>query len=154
MSWNLCQYEDCEAYTARPDGQWCETHRRAIVKQEQDEKKATEKRKALLSKPKKIYAKPNKVSEKRKELNKEYSKLAKQFKVDHPECEIKANEFCTIITEDVHHGAGRIGLNLLNMKRWKAACRSCHNYAHDHPKEAFDKGWSESRLATTEPHKI
>lgn len=46
MSWNLCQYPDCEAYTARPDGELCESHRRAKVKQEQDDKKAAEKRKA------------------------------------------------------------------------------------------------------------
>lgn len=96
-----------------------------------------------------------KVSDKRKEQNKEYKILADEFKKEHPICEIKANEYCTGQTTDVHHPAGRIGTNYLDVTKWKGACRSCHQYVHDHPKEAIDKGWSESRLAKfVEPHKI
>lgn len=148
--WNTCQYPECESWSARPDGDYCETHRRYIVKEQEILRKSEEKRRALLSKPKKVYKAPNKVSEKRKELNKEYFILVEQFKKDNPHCKAKVNEYCTKVTEEPHHKKGR-GKFLFSIDTWLPVCRSCHNYIEAHPKEAKEKGWSESRLATEEP---
>lgn len=153
MSWNLCKYPECESYTARPDGDYCETHRRAIGKMKVDEIKAAEKRKKLLSKPKTIYKPPNKVSEKRKEINEEYFKLVEQFKHDNPNCKARINEYCTKLTDDPHHSRGR-GAYLLDVSTWIPVCRSCHKYIEQHPVDAMKRGLSFSRLSTTEPHKI
>lgn len=153
MSWNTCQYPDCENWTYRPDVDYCETHRRSISKESENEKKQVEKRNSQIAKaqkrnqePRKL---PSKVSEKRKELNKEYFKLVEQFKKDNPECKAKVNEYCTGKTTEPHHKRGRNEF-LLDTSTWLATCRSCHSYIEGHPKEAKEKGWSESRLATTE----
>lgn len=157
MSWNTCEYEGCESYATRPDSKLCGTHQTSLRKLEKDLKKAIDKRtiqaqkqKAKSKEPRKL---PSKVSEKRKELNEEYFKLVEQFKKDNPECKAKVNEYCTKLTDDPHHSKGR-GIYLLDVSTWVPVCRSCHSYIEAHPKEAKEKGWSESRLATTEPHKI
>lgn len=139
MSWNTCNYEDCEAYTARPDGEHCETHRRFILKLEQDEKKATEKRKALLSKPNRWKPKP--ISEKRKKDNILYSKRRKKHLEQYPECQLKLLN-CTKKATQIHHAAGRIGSNLTNQKHFKSTCDTCHRQLHDKlsAQEARDKG--------------
>lgn len=152
MSWNTCKYDLCESYTARPDGDYCETHRRAIGKMKVDEIKAAEKRKKLLSKPKNIYKPPNKVSAKQKTLNETYSQMREDFLRMTKECEVKVNKFCTNKPETIHHKRGR-GKYFLAPETWLPCCMSCHQYIEQHPKEAKEKGWSESRLAT-EPHKI
>lgn len=41
---------------------------------------------------------------------------------------------------EVHHKKGR-GKYLLDVSTWLAVCRSAHNYIHDNPKEAEEKGW-------------
>lgn len=158
---NGSEFSDSPDYCGKPcEGKnvLCATHSRLARKEVEQAEKATEKRNTLIAKQreknKTPRAKISKVSPKRKEENKEYSSLASKFKAEHPNCEINANEYCTGKTDDIHHPAGRIGSLLLDVSKWKAACRSCHQYAHDHPKEAIEKGWSESRLATTEPHKI
>jgi len=131
----------------------CASHNREVRKQLTDSLKQADKRKMALMKPKKIYAPPNKVSEKRKETNKEYFKLVEQFKKDNPECKAKVNEYCTDKTDDPHHRKGR-GKFLLDTTTWLPCCRSCHSYIESHPNIAKEKGWSESRLAITEPHNI
>lgn len=156
MSWNTCKYDLCENWTRRPDGDYCGTHERCISKETENENKLLEKRAKLIEKaknknqePRKL---PNKVSPKREELNKEYFKLVEQFKKDNPECKANVNEYCTKTTDDPHHKKGR-GKFLLDVSSWLPVCRSCHQFLEQHPKEAKEKGWSESRLAT-EPHKI
>lgn len=140
--------ERCEGNTP-----FCGSHNRFLRKEKELAEKALAKKASLLSKPKKVYPKPNKVSDKRKELNKEYFKLVEQFKKDNPECKAKVNEYCTEQTDDPHHRKGR-GKHLLSVETWLPVCRSCHDYIEAHPLEAKEKGWSESRLAKTEPHKI
>jgi hypothetical protein len=96
----------------------------------------------------------NKVSEKRKEQNHEYFKLVEQYKRDNPECAVRLGG-CTGATEDPHHKRGR-GKYLLDVTTWLPVCRNCHIYIENHPEEAKEKGWSESRLKKEfdEPHKI
>lgn len=151
---NTCAYphEQCNKPT---EGRtfYCASHNRLIRKEAEVAVKNEQKRKQILSQPTAPRAKPNKVSEKRKETNKEYFKLVEQFKKDNPECKAKVNEYCTKTTTDPHHRNGR-GSRLLDVSTWLPVCRSCHNYIEAHPKEAKEKGWSSSRLATTEPHKI
>ena len=148
----LIDYHLCDA-PCEGNTDYCATHNRVIRKEAEQRQKAEEKRKALLSKPKKVYAKPNKVSEKRKELNKEYTKLADEFKRENPKCVVRANQYCTGKTESVHHKRGR-GRYLLDVSTFLPCCLSCHTYIEAHPQEAKEKGWSESRLAKQEPHKI
>lgn len=145
MSWNTCQYTECESWSARPDGDYCETHRRLQAKQAQSDKKKKEIYKLIVSNPVRSY--PNKVSEKRKETNKEYFKLVEQFKKDNPECKAKVNEYCTGTTDDPHHSKGR-GKYLLDIDTWIPCCRSCHTWIHDNTSEAKEKGLIFSRLAT------
>lgn len=150
--WNTCKFDLCESWTARPDGDYCESHRRAIAKGEEEAHRHAEKRSAQIERQKQKRQEPrkmpNKVSEKRKEENAEYKILRDKFLMENPMCYIHANEYCTTFATTIHHSAGRIGALFLDVKKWKGACMSCHQYAHDHPLEAFQKGWSESRLAT------
>ena len=128
---------------------FCGSHNRQLRKEKESERKQIEKRKSLLQKaqsrnlePRKM---PKKVSPKREELNKEYFKLVEQFKKDNPYCKAKVNEYCTGNTDDPHHSKGR-GIYLLDISTWFPVCRSCHGYIEAHPKEAKERGWSESRL--------
>lgn len=158
MSWNTCKYPDCENWARRSDGDFCSSHEDTLRKEAETSRKQSEKREQLLKKAKEKSQQPrqkiNKVSPKREEENKAYTQLRGIFLMNHPYCEIQANEFCSKSATTVHHTAGRIGELFLDVSKWKGACMSCHQYAHDHPKEAIEKGWSESRLAKQEPHKI
>lgn len=117
---------------------------------EKAEKKATAKREKQLLKAKLQQSQPKpsvkKVSDKRKEENAEYSKIATQFKKENPICAVRVNEYCTGKTESVHHKRGR-GKYLLDVSTFIGCCISCHTYIENHPEEAKQKGWSESRLA-------
>lgn len=143
MSWNVCQFPECESYTARPDGTYCETHRHDLAKQKKDEIKFKAKFKAKLSTPFVPRKAPKKVSEKRKEQNKEYSKLREQYLKDHPECEIKL-QVCTRTSTQIHHTASGTNkaTNLNNVATWKASCDMCNQFLHDKlsAKEAREKG--------------
>lgn len=114
------------------------------AKEESKRQKAISKAKLKSSQPR---TKVNKISEKQKGRIAEYNKLAEKFKKENPECQIKANEYCTGITDDVHHPEGKIGNKLFEVEKFKATCRSCHTYIHDHSKESEEKGWTKSRLA-------
>lgn len=52
--WNLCKQPECEAYTARPDGDYCESCRRLNAKLSENETKSLQKRAQLLSKPRQV----------------------------------------------------------------------------------------------------
>lgn len=53
---------------------------------------------------------------------------------------------------EIHHVRGRVGVNengepiLYDVRYMLPVCRDAHDYIESHPKEAKDKGWSESRL--------
>jgi hypothetical protein len=89
------------------------------------------------------YAKIAPVKKSRAKQNRQYKPLADKFKLDNPNCQIK-HDGCTIETTDVHHTRGRRGKLLLDMRWWKASCRSCHRWATDNSKEAKEKGASYS----------
>lgn len=52
MSWNVCKQPECEAYTARPDGDYCESCRRANAKESENEKKSISKRAQMIERQK------------------------------------------------------------------------------------------------------
>lgn len=136
---------------------FCGSCNRSIRKQSEAIKKQEEKawKMVQVQKAKNTIPRPKvkKVSPKREELNKEYFILVEQFKKDNPLCKANVNEFCTKDTDDPHHKRGR-GIYLLDVSTWLPVCRSCHSFITSNPKEALERGWSESRLAKTEPHKI
>lgn len=148
--WNLCKQPECEAYTARPDGDYCESCRRKNAKESENEKRATEKRAQQIQKAKLKQSQPrptpNKVSDKQKELNARYTQMRTDILRMRKECEAKVNEYCNNKSETIHHKRGR-GKYLLAPETWLPCCMSCHVYIEQHPKEAKEKGWSMSRLA-------
>lgn len=65
-----------------------------------------------------------------------YGAIAKMFKAANPTCQI-----CRVnATADVHHTRGRLGLLLFDVRYFKAACRTCHNWIGEHPAEAQERG--------------
>ena len=85
------------------------------------------------------------VSEKRQVAMDEYSKKRLAFLTLHSSCQAKLVS-CTGKATDVHHMAGRVGDNYLNMNTWFAVCRNCHSWIELNPDAAKDLGFSESRL--------
>lgn len=80
------------------------------------------------------------VSPKMAKLLREYSQLRAVFILAHPRCEAKVA--CTNgWTDEVHHKAGR-GANLLRTETWLPCCRACHQWCHNHPKEARQLGFT------------
>lgn len=82
-----------------------------------------------IEKPKSI----SPVSTKRRGEMDEYSKKRLAFLAIHMNCQAKLVG-CTSIATDVHHlysGKDREKY-YLQIGTWKAVCRNCHNYIHDH----------------------
>lgn len=82
-----------------------------------------------IEKPKSI----SPVSTKRRGEMDKYSTLREAFLVAKPRCEAKLVG-CTGASTDVHHlysGKDREKY-YLQIGTWKAVCRNCHNYIHDH----------------------
>jgi len=94
-----------------------------------------------IEKPKSI----SPVSKKRRGEMDEYSKRRLAFLALHISCQAKLVG-CTGKSTDVHHKAGRVGDDYLNMNKWLAACRSCHSWIETNPEAAKELGLSESRL--------
>lgn len=76
-----------------------------------------------------------KISERRKLALYEYGKKRKRFLAARPVCEL-----CPKPSRDVHHVHGRYGSAYLDENTWKALCRACHDWIHQHPKEARERG--------------
>ena len=92
-----------------------------------------------IDKPKSI----SPVSKKRQVEMDEYSKKRLAFLALHNNCQAKLVG-CTGKATDVHHlysGKDR-DKHYLEMSTWKAVCRNCHNYIHDHlsADEAIEMG--------------
>jgi hypothetical protein len=80
-------------------------------------------------------------SPKKIERDKEYSKLRIKFLDKYPMCH--AHLYCCgKLSTDVHHMAGRIGDNYLDITKWLPVCRPCHTWIEEHPKEAREMGLS------------
>jgi hypothetical protein len=84
-------------------------------------------------------------SKKREKENRKYSTLRKRFLEEGDECEAKLPG-CTFFATELHHPAGRVGKNLLEVKKCKKVCRNCHQRIELRPNEAKQLGLSESRL--------
>ena len=89
-----------------------------------------------------------KFSKKREEENEIYFELREKFLVLKKNCEAGLPG-CTKIPTQVHHGAGRVGSNFLNLETWLAVCRMCHRKIEMNPIEAKELGLSVSRLQKT-----
>lgn len=141
----------CEGIT-----NFCSSHNRQLRRESTNSNKQLEKKALLLERQKEkqkiARVVPNKVSGKREALNLEYARLNSDFKRDHPTCEARVNQYCTFYSTEVHHKKGR-NEYFLDTTTWLSVCRTCHIFITDHPKEAIERGWSESRLAKHEPHK-
>lgn len=94
---------------------------------------------------KKFYRIP-KVSKKREIENEEYFAKREVFLKEHTRCEC-GRLGCNRKATEVHHSAGRVGKNFLDISTWKAMSRPCHRWAELNPKEAKDAGVSARRLS-------
>jgi len=77
------------------------------------------------------------VSKIRSKESSEYNKLRIRYLIDHPNCEIHLPK-CTLTSTDIHHtfsGKDRAKY-YLDTSTWKASCRRCHEWVHNHSKEA------------------
>lgn len=145
-----CQYYDGEPCINLVEGRtnFCSTHNRLLRKAASDSAKGNNKRLQAIEKAKerKPRQQVNKVSDKQRKLNEQYTRISDKFKKENPICGIRVNQFCSGKTESVHHKRGR-GKYLLDVSTFIGCCISCHTYIENHPEEAKQKGWSESRLA-------
>lgn len=96
-------------------------------RRDQDEKQATKRPRATLKR----------VSAKRAKENREYTERRRLFLLDHPWCEVNPLEPAT----DVHHRDGREGSLLNREELWMAVSRRSHDWIHQHPNEARNRGW-------------
>lgn len=94
-----------------------------------------------IEKPKSI----SPVSKKRQVEMDEYSIKRNLFLIANPKCQAKLVG-CTGNSTDIHHAAGRVGENYLNISKWKALCRNCHTFVEQNPEAAKELGLSENRL--------
>ena len=81
-------------------------------------------------------------SSKRAKLTAVYTVIRKKFLLDHPMCQIHLNG-CTQKATDIHHmhsGKDREQY-YLDISTWKSACRNCHDWIHNHEKDAKELGF-------------
>lgn len=88
------------------------------------------------------------MSKKRQRESRTYSLLRAAFLEAKPKCEACApitgyacvagngSNLMANRSRDVHHVKGRLGGNLNNPDTWLAVCRTCHNWIHNHPRDA------------------
>jgi hypothetical protein len=84
-------------------------------------------------------------SQKRSKEERLYQAKRVLFLAEHTMCKARLPN-CTHYATDVHHMAGRIGGLLLDVTKWLAVCRSCHEWIERHPSEAKERGFSLNRL--------
>lgn len=151
MSWNTCKMPECEAYTARPDGDYCESCRRLNAKTSESTKKQADKRKQQIAKQ----AERNKIARKRINPMSEKRMTEKEI-YDEKREQFLLTRWCAYhghgcIPTTVHHAKGRIGSLYLDERYWRALCMSAHEWVEKNPDKAKELGLSESRLATIKP---
>jgi len=83
-------------------------------------------------------------SPKRASEERQYSLLRIDFLIKNHMCQAHLSG-CTGTATDVHHKQGRIGKLLLDILKWLAVCRHCHDWIETHPKEAQELGFSLKR---------
>ncbi len=78
-----------------------------------------------------------KVSAKRAAELRVYSKARKRHLEQYPYCERCGTMFNT----DLHHRAQRHGKKLNDTTQFMTLCRGCHDFCHQNPRIAREKGW-------------
>jgi hypothetical protein len=92
-------------------------------------------KKSAIKKPK------NSISPRSSKKHKEdliYSELRKDFLLSSPTCKAHIPGMCTIRATEVHHtfdGSDR-SIYYLDVSTWLGVCRQCHDWIHQHTKEA------------------
>lgn len=87
----------------------------------------------------------NKFSDNRAKENKVYLTLRKVYLENHKVCEIGVKG-CRREATTVHHGKGRIGKLLTDIRYFVAACGNCHVWCEANVNEAKEMGVSVDRL--------
>lgn len=87
----------------------------------------------------------NKKSSKQQKLDAAYKILRDKYIIAHPFCQIALPQVCQGNACDVHHKKGH-GIYYLDDTTYLSACRPCHRWVEEHPEEAKELGFSESRL--------
>jgi hypothetical protein len=77
------------------------------------------------------------MSKKREAASKEYTAKRSLFLQQRPACERCQRR----PSRDVHHVEGRYNGAYLDASTWKAVCRACHDWIHQHPSDARASGW-------------
>lgn len=77
------------------------------------------------------------ISNSRARQLKEYSKLKRAFLKQHPYCAV----FPARRASDIHHIRGRTGRLLLDTRYWLAVSRAGHNWIHQNPALARQRGF-------------
>jgi hypothetical protein len=85
-------------------------------------------------------------SKKRSKQERLYTQLRKDYLNEQPFCEVDG---CDSDSSEIHHMAGRVGELLTDVTKFLAVCRPHHRYIEANPIEAKEKGYSLSRLSTT-----
>ena len=78
----------------------------------------------------------NKESNQQKVRKGKYFQLRDEYMKLHPICEYP---FCSKISTELHHKAGRIGKNMF--KYFMACCSEHHSLIHQFPAISFENGW-------------
>lgn len=101
----------------------------------------SDKKVSVPQKKKKVPKRIAPVSEKQKERLSEYRKVRDKYLRDNPKCKC-----CGGSPVELHHGAGRQGNLLTDVRYFVALCRSCHLIAEGSPEWAKESGFSFTRL--------
>lgn len=83
-------------------------------------------------------------SKKQSMLDNAYTKLRRIFLSEHDMCQA-CLPGCMGQATDVHHKKGR-GKWYLVVATWMAVCRKCHQWIEEHPIEATEMGYRESKI--------
>lgn len=76
-------------------------------------------------------------SVKQKKRDTEYSRVRKAFLEAHPRCQacLRLNKIPNMAT-DIHHRRGKAGSLLCDTRGFLAVDRACHEWIHEHPRDA------------------
>ena len=80
-------------------------------------------------------------STKRKKQIRIYNSLRVDYLTKNPLC-----ERCGMPASEIHHKKGRMGDMLNDTSYFMSACRECHLWIEDHPRESREKGFTLNRL--------
>lgn len=76
-----------------------------------------------------------------------YKQAVKEYQAAHPNCEYidGRGHLCAKPVEHNHHRKGRAGDLLFDKAFFMSVCAPHHSHIHDHPKDAYEKGYLLSR---------